>query len=177
MARSIRNPRAAITELCGWLASAGPRPEPHPGRPMLDPGLRSIAELGSAGFIGCTWRVHLGYVSAHRSALDLAKAREVPRWRESEVFSDLERDVLEYAEAMSTTPLAVTDWMTEKLVDQLGEGIVLELTEVIARENMRSRFHAAAGLQSRGHVATDAPAVTRNVALPPRGELRLVRPT
>ena len=42
------------------------------------------------------------------------------RWRESEVFTDLERDVMEYAEAMSATPVAVTDWMVEKLLDQLG---------------------------------------------------------
>ena len=29
----------------------------------------------------------------------------MPRWRESDVFTPLERDVLEYAEAMSVTPL------------------------------------------------------------------------
>ena len=41
---------------------------------------------------------------AHNEGLDVDKAREVPRWRESDVFTPLEREVLEYAEAMSQHP-------------------------------------------------------------------------
>jgi alkylhydroperoxidase family enzyme len=52
---------------------------------------------------------------------------------------------------MSTTPLKVTDWMVAKLIDQLGEPAVVELTQMIALENMRSRFNSAAGLQSQGY--------------------------
>ena len=44
---------------------------------------------------------------AHNRGLDEAKAREVPRWRESDVFTPLERRVMEYAEAMSQTPPTV----------------------------------------------------------------------
>lgn len=117
----------------------------------LDETLKSLAQLASAGAIGCSWCLDFGYFMAHNDGLDLAKVREVPRWRESEVFTDLERDVMEYAEAMSTTPLTVTDWMVEKLIDQLGEPAVVELTQVIALENMRSRFNSAAGLQSQGY--------------------------
>jgi len=116
----------------------------------LDPTLKSYAHLATAGVIGCSWCLDFGYFLAHNDGLDLAKVREVPRWRESDVFTDLERDVLEYAEAMSTTPLTVTDWMVEKLLDQLGEAAVVELTQMIALENMRSRFNSAAGLQSQG---------------------------
>ena len=77
----------------------------------LDPTLKSYAQLASAGVIGCSWCLDFGYFMAHNDGLDLAKVREVPRWRESDVFTPLERDVLEYAEAMSTTPLTVTDEM------------------------------------------------------------------
>ncbi len=42
----------------------------------------------------------------NRHDLDLAKASQVPGWRDSEVFPPLERDVLGYAEAMSTTARA-----------------------------------------------------------------------
>ena len=117
----------------------------------LDETLKSYAQLASAGVIGCTWCLDFGYFLAHNDGLDLAKVSEVPRWRESEVFTDLERDVLEYAEAMSTTPLTVTDWMVDKLLDQLGEAAVVELTQMVALENMRSRFNSAAGLQSQGY--------------------------
>ena len=117
----------------------------------LDPNLKSYAQLASAGVIGCSWCLDFGYFLAHNEGLDLAKVREVPRWRESDVFTPLERDVLEYAEAMSTTPLTVTDELVARLIDQLGTPAVVELTQMIALENMRSRFNSAAGLQSQGY--------------------------
>ena len=117
----------------------------------LDPTLKSYAQLASAGVIGCSWCLDFGYFMAHNDGLDLAKVREVPRWRESDVFAPVERDVLEYAEAMSTTPLTVTDEMTGRLIEQLGAPAVVELTQMVALENMRSRFNSAAGLQSQGY--------------------------
>ncbi|GAB3761916.1 AhpD family alkylhydroperoxidase [Nocardioides ginsengisegetis] len=117
----------------------------------LDPTLKSYAQLASAGVIGCSWCLDFGYFLAHDEGLDLAKVREVPRWRESDVFTPLEREVLAYAEAMSHTPLTVTDEMVDRLVDQLGAEAVVELTQMIALENMRSRFNSAAGLQSQGY--------------------------
>jgi AhpD family alkylhydroperoxidase len=117
----------------------------------LDPTLKSYAQLASAGVIGCSWCLDFGYFMAHHDGLDLAKVREVPRWRESDVFTPLERDVLAYAEAMSTTPLTVTDEMTAHLLEQLGAPAVVELTQMVALENMRSRFNSAAGLQSQGY--------------------------
>ncbi len=70
----------------------------------LDPHLASFAQMASAAVIGCSWCLDFGYFLAHDEGLDEAKVREVPRWRESDVFTPLERDVLEYAEAMSVTP-------------------------------------------------------------------------
>ena len=117
----------------------------------LDEHLKSYAQIASAGVIGCSWCLDFGYYKAHDDGLDLAKVREVPRWRESDVFDDTERAVLEYAEAMSTTPLAVTDEMVAGLIERLGVEAVVELTQMIALENMRSRFNSAAGLQSQGY--------------------------
>ncbi len=117
----------------------------------LEENLKSYAQLASAGVIGCSWCLDFGYFKAHNDGLDLAKVREVPRWRESDVFTDTERAVLEYAEAMSTTPLGVTDEMVAGLIERLGVEAVVELTQMVALENMRSRFNCAAGLQSQGY--------------------------
>ena len=117
----------------------------------LDPLLKSYAQLASAAVIGCSWCLDFGYFLAHNDRLDLAKVREVPRWRESDAFTPLERQVLEYAEAMSTTPMTVTDEMVAGLLDALGTEAVVELTQMVALENMRSRFNSAAGLQSQGY--------------------------
>lgn len=117
----------------------------------LDEHLKSYAQIASAGVIGCSWCLDFGYYKAHDDGLDLAKVREVPRWRESDVFDDTERAVLEYAEAMSTTPLTVTDEMVAGLIERLGVEAVVELTQMVAVENMRSRFNSAAGLRSQGY--------------------------
>lgn len=117
----------------------------------LDPTLKSLAQLASAAMIGCSWCVDFGYFKAHNDKLDLAKIREVPRWRESDAFTPLERDVLGYTEAMTATPPTVTDEMVASLVERLGVPAVVELTQMVALENMRSRFNAAAGLQSQGY--------------------------
>lgn len=116
----------------------------------LDPHLASFAQLASAAVIGCSWCMDFGYFVAHDEGLDEAKVREVPRWRESEVFTPLERDVLEYAEAMSVTPPTVDDELSRRLQEALGVKAVVELTQLVALENMRSRFNSAAGLQAQG---------------------------
>src|SRR5690606_8946188 len=51
----------------------------------LAPHLKTYAVMASAGVIGCSWCLDFGYFMARQDGLDLAKVREVPRWRESEV--------------------------------------------------------------------------------------------
>ena len=116
----------------------------------LDAHLKTYAVMASAASIGCSWCLDFGYFHAHSAGLDLAKVREVPRWRASDVFTVLERDVMAYAEAVTATPPEVTDEMVAALVAELGAPAMVELTEMIAIENLRSRFNFAAGLASQG---------------------------
>ena len=76
-----------------------------------DEQLKSFAHMAVASQVGCTWCLDFNYFEANNQDLDMDKAREIPRWRESDVFSPLERDVLEYAEAMTETEPTVTDEM------------------------------------------------------------------
>jgi alkylhydroperoxidase family enzyme len=116
----------------------------------LDPDLKILAEMASASAIGCSWCVDFGYYVSHSKGLDSSKLEEVPGWRESEVFSELERNVLEYAEAMTVTPPTVTDELAESLRKALGTKAFVELTMMVAVENERSRFNSALGLTSQG---------------------------
>src|SRR5215217_6545941 len=69
-----------------------------------DESLKVFAHMAVAAQVGCSWCLDVAYFQAQSQNLDVAKASQVPRWRESEVFTSLERDVLEYAEAMTDTP-------------------------------------------------------------------------
>jgi hypothetical protein len=70
----------------------------------LDPNLKPFAAVAVHALIGCSWCPDFGCFHAGNEGLGEAKASEVPRWRESPVFTSLERDVMEYAEAMSVPP-------------------------------------------------------------------------
>jgi alkylhydroperoxidase family enzyme len=115
--------------------------------------LKSFAHMAVASYIGCTWCLDFNYFMAKDKGLDLDKAREIPRWRESEVFTPLEREVLEYAEAMSSTPVTVTDAMVASLERQLGPAALVELTNVIGFANLTTRGNVALGIESEGFAA------------------------
>jgi alkylhydroperoxidase family enzyme len=115
-----------------------------------DEDLKTYAHMAVASLVGCSWCLDYNYFEAHNKGLDLDKAREVPRWRESDVFTPLEREVLAYAEAMSHTEPTVTDEMVASLRQQLGEAAVVELTAVIAFANFTTRGNVALGIESDG---------------------------
>ena len=117
----------------------------------LDPTLKKLAEMAAAVRIGCPWCVDFGYwESTTRRGADPAKMRDVPRWRDSDVYTELERQVMAYAEAVTATPPAVTDEMVAALRQQLDDAQLVELTMMVGVENVRSRFNSALGLTSQG---------------------------
>jgi alkylhydroperoxidase family enzyme len=118
-----------------------------------DENLKSFAHMAVSSLVGCTWCLDFGYFMAHNEGLDEAKAREVPRWRESDVFTPLERDVMEYAEAMSITPPTVTDELSARLLAALGAPALVELTAFIALANQYTRTNTAFGIESEGFAA------------------------
>jgi alkylhydroperoxidase family enzyme len=116
-----------------------------------DESLKSFAHMAVAAQVGCGWCLDLGYFQAQNENLDMVKASQVPRWRESEVFTPLERDVLEYAEAMTNTPPTVTDELSASLLERLGPAALVELTVFIAFANLSTRANTAHGITSQGY--------------------------
>ncbi|NYJ02724.1 alkylhydroperoxidase family enzyme [Nocardioides thalensis] len=118
-----------------------------------DEQLKTFAHMAVASQVGCTWCLDFNYFEAKNKNLDMVKAREVPRWRESDAFTPLERQVMEYAEAMSQTEPTVTDELVAGLVKELGEAAVIELTATIAFANFTTRGNVALGIESDGFAA------------------------
>jgi alkylhydroperoxidase family enzyme len=121
-----------------------------------DPSLKSFAHMAVACQVGCSFCLDLGYYQGEHEGLDMAKAREVPRWRESGAFTPLERDVMAYAEAMTSTPPTVTDAMTDALLERLGPSALVELTTFISVANLYTRTNVALGVHAQGFSATCA---------------------
>lgn len=114
----------------------------------LDRELATYAAMAAAATVGCGACLDLNYFLAHGHGLDAAKVREVPRWRESSVFTLRERRVMEYAQAASLTPPAVTDELSDALLADLGPAALVELAARVAFMNMSARMNVALGIRS-----------------------------
>jgi alkylhydroperoxidase family enzyme len=113
--------------------------------------LADLARLAVAGKIGCSWRPDLGcWTAGSGYPVPAERARVVPDWWDSDLFTDLERQVLGYAEALTATPPTVTSEQVAGLRAELSRDQFAELTAIIAAENVRSRVHAALRLSAQG---------------------------
>ena len=88
-----------------------------------------------------------------QAGADEDKFHEVPTWRESALFSDVERDALEYAERMTITGEKVGDELWARLRRHFSEAQMVELTAAVALENFRSKFNVPLGVEAQGFCA------------------------
>ena len=93
----------------------------------------------------------------------------MPRWRESAVFTPVERRVMEYAEGMSQTPPGVTDELSAALLDDLGPAGLVELAARVGLMNATARSNVALGIRSEQFAASCGlpPLAPRSVAAAP----------
>ena len=80
----------------------------------------------------------------------LEKLAEVATWRDSALFSEAERDALEYAERITYTDRKVDDELVDRLKKHYTEAQIVELTAAIAMENFRSKFNPSLGIEAQG---------------------------
>ncbi|WP_428683474.1 carboxymuconolactone decarboxylase family protein [Reyranella sp.] len=80
----------------------------------------------------------------------MEKLAEVTTWRESTLFSEVERLALEYAERITYTDRKVDDALVAQLKTHFSEAQIVELTAAIAMENFRSKFNPALGIEAQG---------------------------
>lgn len=81
---------------------------------------------------------------------DAAKVSALPAWRESDLYTPVERVALEYAERMTITGQKVDDALFAELRQHFDEAQVVELTAGIAMENFRSKFNAPLQVDAQG---------------------------
>lgn len=116
----------------------------------MDRRLKELAVLKAAQLSGCEWCMDFGSALVRASGVSDEDMRELLDYRASERLSDEDKLVVEYAEAMTRTPVDVPDQLFERLRARFDEAQLVELTSVIALENYRARFNWALGIESEG---------------------------
>ncbi|MHB8532016.1 MAG: carboxymuconolactone decarboxylase family protein [Solirubrobacteraceae bacterium] len=118
--------------------------------PRVPAHLRALVQLKSAVMQGCEMCRDIGSSEARANGVAERQLIELHRYRESEHFDELERLALDLAVAMTLTPVQVTDELIEALREHFDDGQLVELVQLVAVENLRSRFNGAFALGAAG---------------------------
>jgi AhpD family alkylhydroperoxidase len=117
---------------------------------LLDLRHRALAELKAATTTRCEYCIDMGSRISRDWGLSDEELLALPNYRTAACFSDVDKLVLDYASAMSRTPVEVSDELFDALRAHFDVPQMVELTHIIALENLRARFNLALGIGSAG---------------------------
>ena len=117
---------------------------------LLDLRHRALAELKAATTTRCEYCIDLGSRISRDWGLTDEELLALPNYRTAACFSDVDKLVLDYAAAMSRTPVEVSDELFNALREHFDVPQMVELTHIVALENLRARFNLALGIGSAG---------------------------
>ena len=118
--------------------------------------LIQLAVYRTAWTVGCSWCVDFGAMLQRLDGLDIDRLKEIADFETSDKFTEAEREVIRYADALTSTPMDVTDEQVASLRAAYGEKGVIELTYQISHENQRARFNHALDITDQGFGTGDS---------------------
>jgi AhpD family alkylhydroperoxidase len=123
----------------------------------LPPVLRSLVTVRVSQINWCRFCVDINSMMLARRAGSTAKVEALESWRESAIYDERERLALEYAEAMTDTSQRVGDELMRQLRAAFDDDAVVELTALIAFQNLSSKFNSALDVPAQGFCRLPAP--------------------
>ena len=135
----------------------------------VDERLKNLVELKGAQMIGCEFCVDLGSQICRNSGLSDDELLALPRYRQSDLFTEREKLALDYTVAVMRTPVEVTDKLFAQMREHFSEVQLVEITAHLTVVNL-DRFNAAFGIGSAGFsegmvcVPPDRPAANPGLA-------------
>jgi alkylhydroperoxidase family enzyme len=94
--------------------------------------------------------VDLNSATLAKRGAPMAKIEALATWHESALFDGRERMALEYAEAVTRSDKRVDDDLMSRLKRHFADDAVIEMTALIAFQNLSSKFNAALGVPPQG---------------------------
>ena len=119
-------------------------------RSPLEPVLRSLLTLRVAQLNACRFCVDINSALLDARAGSSSRSEALGQWHDSSVFSEREQAALGYAEVMTRGEFPVSEELMRRLRDCFDDDAIVELTALIAFENLSSRFNSALQVPSQG---------------------------
>ena len=119
-------------------------------RSPIEPPLRSLVTVRVSQINHCTFCVDINASVLLKRGADMAKVEALTAWRDSPLFDDRERLALAYAEAMTDSTRRVDDALFADLRREFDDDAIVELTGLIAFQNLSSKFNSALDVPPQG---------------------------
>lgn len=120
----------------------------------IEPALRALVQVRISQINGCAFCVDANSAAAlERHALP-QKLPALETFASSPLFSARERAALAYAEAATDPAKGVDDACFARLRAHFDEQAIVELTALVAYQNLSSKFNSALAVPSQGFCAT-----------------------
>jgi len=115
----------------------------------VDARVKNLVELKGAQMIGCEFCVDLGSQICRNSGFSDDELLALPRYRQSDLFTEPEKLALDYTVAVTRTPVEVTDELFDRMKQHFSDKQLVEITAHLTLVNL-DRFNAAFGIGSAG---------------------------
>lgn len=132
---------AAVALLYGALNRSGS---------PLNEVLRSLVTVRVSQINHCPFCVDINTKTLIDRGASMDKAAAVDNWRESPLFDAVERIALEYAEAVTYSDRSVDDSLFARVRQCFGDDGAVELSALIAFQNLSSKFNSALDVPPQG---------------------------
>ncbi len=116
----------------------------------IEPALRSLVTVRVSQINTCRFCVDLNTATLLKRGVGVEKVEALERWWQSALFDRREQTVLEYAEAITRSDAQVEDGLVERLRTYFDDDGIVELTGLIAFQNLSSKFNSALGVPAQG---------------------------
>ncbi len=124
----------------------------------IAPALRSLVTVRVSQLNGCAFCVDLNSSTLLKRGVAREKVSALVSWRTSDLFDERECAALDYAEAMTLSGAGVSEAHVDALREHFSDDAVVELTGLVAFQNLSSKFNAALGVSSQGFCELPPPA-------------------
>lgn len=116
----------------------------------LNGALRSMVTVRVSQINHCEFCVDINGATLQKRGASEAKILALRNWRDSDLFTPLERTALEYTEQITRTEGRVGDDLMAELRVHFDDDTIVELTGLIAFQNLSSKFNAALDIPPQG---------------------------
>jgi AhpD family alkylhydroperoxidase len=116
----------------------------------IEPALRSLVTVRVSQINHCPFCVDLNSATLLGRGASPEKVDALEHWRGSGFFDERERAALEYAEAVTYPDRGVDDALMARLRQHFDDDAIVDLTGLIAFQNLSSKFNSALGVAPQG---------------------------